>query len=62
MFKLHFISHHVKLHATKNQIAGKKKKKNTHWILKPKVWDSSKQDTFWDGRGVSGAFGKYYNF
>ena len=38
------------------------KKKNTHWILKPKVWDSSKQDTFWDGRGVSGAFGKYYLF
>lgn len=62
MFKLHFISHHVKLHATKNQIAGKKKKKNTHWILKPKVWDSSKQDTFWDGRGVSGAFGKYTLF
>lgn len=39
-----------------------KKKKNTHWILKPKVWDSSKQDTFWDGRGVSGAFGKYTLF
>lgn len=27
------------------------------------MWDSSKQDTFWDGReGVSGAFGKYYLF
>ena len=61
MFKLNFIYHNVKLHETKNQIAGKKKK-NTHWILKPKVWDSSKQDTFWDGRGVSGAFGKYYLF
>lgn len=35
--------------------------KNTHWILKPKVWDNSKQDTFWDGRQeVSGLFGKYY--
>ena len=33
---------------------------NTHWILKSKVWDSSKQDTFWDGRqGVSGLWGKY---
>lgn len=32
----------------------KPKQKKPHWILKPKVWDSSKQDTFRDGReGVS---------
>ena len=38
-------------------VAGKNKQTNKqtpHWILKPKMWDSSKQDTFRDGReGVS---------